>query len=182
MSLVDVANPDHERFPIYSLAWEAAQVAERGPGAAIFIPCMWWHSVRPLEPSNVLVNYWWSTVSRASSEPFTALMHAILTVGSLPDEQREVWRRYSAHFVFRSHGDPADYIPEAARGVLGDLTAQQLEPMMLRPMQVLIAERPLATQRQLAAMFTPPQRRAAAALSASTCAARQAPGRHCRHG
>jgi len=158
VSLVDIANPDYGRFPKYALAWEAAQVAELGPGDAIFIPYMWWHSVRSLEPFNVLVNYWWSAVPRANSEPFTALMHAILTVASLPDEQREVWRRYFEHFVFHAHGDPAAYIPEAARGVLGPLSAQQLESMMLRLIQVLVAERPLATQRQLAGMFTPPSR------------------------
>jgi hypothetical protein len=155
VSLVDVANPDYERFPKYAQAWEAAQVAELGPGDAVFIPYMWWHSVRSLEPFNVLVNYWWSTVPRANSEPFTALMHAILAVGSLPDEQREVWRRYFSHFVFREQGDPAACIPEAARGVLGSLPPQQFEQMMSKLIQVLVAERPAATQRQLAALFMP---------------------------
>ena len=158
ISLVDVANPDLGRFPRFTQAWEAAQEAELGPGDAIYIPYMWWHSVRSLERFNVLVNYWWRDGTRSNSEPFTALMHAALAIGTLSSEQRAVWRHYFEYFVFRGHGDPADYLPESARGVLGQLTPQEFESMMIKLIQVLVGERPAATQRQLAATLAPPPR------------------------
>ena len=58
ISLVDVRHPDFERFPRYAEALQHAQVAEMGPGDALFIPSMWWHHVEALSGFNVLVNYW----------------------------------------------------------------------------------------------------------------------------
>ena len=53
ISLVDVHNPDLARYPRFERAVAAAQVAELEAGDAIFIPYMWWHSVRSLEPFNI---------------------------------------------------------------------------------------------------------------------------------
>jgi len=56
----------------------AAQVAELETGDAIFIPYMWWHSVRSLTPFNVLINYWWNSARRPLSAPFLCLLHGRL--------------------------------------------------------------------------------------------------------
>jgi hypothetical protein len=59
ISLVDFHAPDPERFPRFGEALRHAQVAELGPGDALFIPAMWWHHVEALDGFNILVNYWW---------------------------------------------------------------------------------------------------------------------------
>jgi hypothetical protein len=59
ISMVDFAEPDFERFPRFREALAAAQVADLGPGDAIYIPSLWWHHVRSLGMLNILVNYWW---------------------------------------------------------------------------------------------------------------------------
>ena len=43
----------------FAEALKAAQVAELGPGDAVFIPSMWWHYIRRSRTFNMLVNYWW---------------------------------------------------------------------------------------------------------------------------
>ena len=41
--------PDFERFPRFAEALKHAQVAELGPGDAVFIPSMWWHHIEALD-------------------------------------------------------------------------------------------------------------------------------------
>lgn len=48
--------PDLERFPKFRGA-RGCQ-ATLGPGDLLFLPSLWWHEVRTLEPS-IAVNYWW---------------------------------------------------------------------------------------------------------------------------
>jgi len=121
ISLVDFAKPDLERFPRFSEAMRHAQVAELGPGDAIFIPSMWWHHVQALEPVNVLVNYWWRQSPDFMDVPTQALMMALLSMRGLPAEQRKAWQQIFQHYVFDSDGTEAAHIPEAARGVLAPL-------------------------------------------------------------
>lgn len=59
ISLVDLNNPDFEKFPLFRRALRHVQVAELEPGDAIYIPTHWWHNVEALERVNVLVNFWW---------------------------------------------------------------------------------------------------------------------------
>jgi len=84
VSLVDVRKPDLTRFPRYATALRAAEVAELGPGDAIYIPALWWHNVEALEDFNVLVNFWWRDVPEYFDSPSTSLLHCLLTVKSLP--------------------------------------------------------------------------------------------------
>jgi hypothetical protein len=142
ISLVDIANPDLQRFPRFEQAYAAAQTAELEPGDAVYIPYMWWHGVQSLAPFNILVNYWWNSLPRSDGPPYTSLMHAILAVASLPPEQRDIWHAHFEHFVFHTHGDPAQHIAPEGRGVLGEMTPAQLEQMMTKLLQVMISERP----------------------------------------
>ena len=40
--------------------------------------------------------------------------------------EREAWRSLFNHYVFRDQGDPAEHLPEAARGILGPQSAEQI--------------------------------------------------------
>lgn len=121
ISLVDFAKPDYARFPRFAKALEHAQVAEMGPGDALFIPSMWWHHVEALDRFNVLVNYWWRQSPDYMDTPTNALMHALMTVRDLPPAQRQAWQELFRHYVFEADAQTSAHIPEAARRILGPL-------------------------------------------------------------
>ncbi|HEY7885707.1 MAG TPA: cupin-like domain-containing protein [Cellvibrionaceae bacterium] len=60
ISLVDLYNPDFQRFPRFRRALQQAQVAQLEAGDALYIPTHWWHHVQSQAPVNILVNYWWN--------------------------------------------------------------------------------------------------------------------------
>jgi hypothetical protein len=129
ISLVDPENPDLDRFPRFAEAAETAQSAELDPGDAIYIPFHWWHAVESLGEVNLFVNYWWNDAPAGMARPYDALMFGLLALRTLPPEQRDVWRLVFDHYVFHAHGDPAEHIPEDARGVLGPPTPELLARM-----------------------------------------------------
>ncbi len=126
VSMVDLLNPDLERFPRFAHALEVAEVAELNPGDALYIPYYWWHHVQSLTSFGALVNYWWNEGAAVpeSVSPYEALMLALLTVRDLSPSQREVWRTIFDHYVFLRDGDPGAHLPPERRGVLGDITPQ----------------------------------------------------------
>jgi hypothetical protein len=123
-SMVDLAAPDFERFPKFREALKHAVTTELGPGDAIYIPSLWWHGVEATGPLNVLVNYWWSDQPVDAESPLHALGHGLLAISPLAQRKRERWRMLFDHYVFQRNGDPADHIPEPARGILGRSTAE----------------------------------------------------------
>lgn len=123
ISLVSVDAPDLDRFPRFARALEAAQTAELSPGDAVYIPALWWHAVRALEPVNALVNWWWDS-RPDSGAAFEALVHAILGVREAPAPQREAWRALFEHYVFSGGETAAAHLPPARRGLLGRLTPE----------------------------------------------------------
>jgi hypothetical protein len=129
ISLVDLAEPDLERFPRFAEAAVTAQSAELEPGDAIYIPFHWWHSVESLEPLNFFVNYWWNDARDDAGNPYDALIYAFYSLKHLPPEQRAVWRTVFDHYVFCTGGDPGEHLPEHARGVLGEPTPELLARM-----------------------------------------------------
>lgn len=122
VSFVSVNSPDLQRYPRYARALEASREAELAPGDCIYIPSLWWHSVESLEPFNLLVNYWWEEPGTSAAQVEASLVHALLAMGPLTQEQRLAWRAVFDHLVFRVSGDPLAHIPVEARGLLGDLT------------------------------------------------------------
>lgn len=122
-SMVDLAAPDFERFPKFREALKHALTAELGPGDAIYIPSLWWHGVEATGPLNVLVNYWWNGQPPDAESPLHALGHGLLAISPLSQRKRERWRLLFDHYVFQRGDDPAQHIPEAARGILGRSTA-----------------------------------------------------------
>lgn len=135
VSLVDFDAPDFDRFPRFAEALEHAQVAELGPGDAVFIPSMWWHYLQALEDFNVLVNYWWRQASAWMDTPMNALMLAIMTVRDLPPEQRAIWDDVFRHYVFEADPGTSGHIPENARGVLGPFDDDKARALRARLLQ-----------------------------------------------
>ena len=138
ISLVDFAAPDLQRFPRFAQALAHAQVAELGPGDAVFIPSLWWHHMEGLDTFNVLVNYWWRPVPAWMDAPMNALMLAMLALRELPPQQREQWRTLFDHYVFHADPDTAAHVPVHARGVLGALdanTAAQVRSVLRRRLE-----------------------------------------------
>jgi len=121
VSMVDLQAPDLEAYPRFAKAWETARSAVLEPGDAIYLPYCWWHGVDSLEAVSILVNYWWNELPpEGIGGAHDAMLHALLALRHLPDEQRAVWRDKFDYYVFQSNGiDPAIHLPEHARGVLG---------------------------------------------------------------
>lgn len=137
ISMVDFAAPDLQRFPKFAEAVKHAQVAELGPGDAIFIPSMWWHHIEALDTLNVLVNYWWRQSPAFMDSPISALMLAIMTVRDLPKEQRDAWFNLFRHYVFEADENTAAHIPESARRALAPMDADLVRDIRARLLQRL---------------------------------------------
>jgi len=137
ISLVDFARPDFTKFPQFAAALQHAQVAELGPGDAIFIPSMWWHHIESLDALNVLVNYWWRRSPAFMDSPMSALMLAILTVRDLPPEQLKAWQNLFRHYVFEVDEHTTAHIPPPARRVLGPMDAEAARELRARLLQRL---------------------------------------------
>jgi len=134
VSMVDLACPDFERHPRFRDALAVAQSTELEPGDAIFIPNLWWHHVEGLEPFNVLVNYWWSSVPNYVPTPMNALYHALWTIRDRPEREKHAWREIFEYYVFGPSSHAGAHLPEAARDVLGPLDetrVRQLRAMLL---------------------------------------------------
>jgi hypothetical protein len=128
ISMVDLSAPDLAKYPRFAEALEQAQVAELGPGDAIYIPFMWWHGVQALDRFNVLVNYWWDDHAQPGQvHPLTALMVARLAFFSMTDQQRSHWQEMFDHYIFSPAGNPLAHLPESARGLFGELEQRKLE-------------------------------------------------------
>jgi Cupin-like domain len=132
MSMVSLQNPQLERHPKFREALAAALTAELAPGDAIYVPPLWWHHVESLEPLNVLVNYWWPEARgeiAAADSGFDALLQAILSIRALPPETRRAWGDFFEHYVFGATSESIGHIPLERRGILGDLSEQQISAL-----------------------------------------------------
>jgi Cupin-like domain len=129
VSMVHLTAPDFDRYPRFAAALETAETAELEPGDAIFIPYGWYHHVEALEPFNMLANYWWNSARDDVGSPWDAMLHGMLSLGSLPANQRAAWRARFDHYVFQMGGDPAAHIPPEVAGFLGPVTADTIAQM-----------------------------------------------------
>ena len=122
VSMVQLDNPDLEKYPKFKTALAEAEVAELSPGDAIYMPPLWWHHVQSLTPFNILVNYWWDSLQRGPDAPYTGLVHGLMSIRGLPEADRMAWRAMFDHYVFQTSGDPVAHLPPENRGVLGEFT------------------------------------------------------------
>ena len=134
ISLVDLRDPDFERFPRFREAMKTAREFVLEPGDALFLPSMWWHNVEGLDGLNMLVNFWWRSTPHYMGAPINVLKHALLTLRSLRPEQREAWRQILDYYVFEGGDEATAHIPEVSRGMLGTLdenSARQMRAELL---------------------------------------------------
>jgi hypothetical protein len=134
VSVVDFEAPDLQRHPRFAEAWANARQAVLEPGDAIFMPSLWWHHVQGLEPFNVLINYWWSSMPAYLPTPMHALYHAMWALRDRPEREKRGWRAIFEHYVFAAPGHAGAHLPEEARGVMGPLDeamARQLRAMLI---------------------------------------------------
>jgi len=121
VSLVDLDDPDMDRYPRFAEALKHAQTAELEPGDGIFVPSMWWHHVKGLDDFNILINHWWRQCPSFMGAPYDALLHAILNIRDLPKSQRDAWQKTFDFYVFDAKEENVRHIPEGRRGVVGEL-------------------------------------------------------------
>jgi len=129
VSMVHLTAPDLDLYPRFAAALETAQVAELEPGDALFIPYGWYHHVEALERFNMLVNYWWNPARDDVGSPWDAMLHGMLSLRSLPSNQRAAWRAMFDHYVFQTGDDPAAHISPDVAGILGPVTAEAIAQM-----------------------------------------------------
>lgn len=121
ISMVDFADPDLKKYPRFTQALAAAQVAELEPGDALFLPSLWWHHVEALDAINILVNYWWSSEPAFLGSASDALTHAILAIKELPQSKRQAWQSMFNEYVFDPPQGGTDHIVDGAKGRLGKI-------------------------------------------------------------
>lgn len=123
ISMVDVEDPDYDRYPLYTQAEAVAEVAVLQPGDALYVPYFWWHNVRSEGPLNILVNYWWNEARDDGMSAYHAFYTALVSLRHMPDDQRDAWRNVFDHYIFRRHGDPLAHLPVRNHGILGEQSA-----------------------------------------------------------
>ena len=126
VSLVELDDPDFDRFPRFREALAHAQVAELRPGDALYLPSMWFHHVESLDVLGALINYWWRDAEQYMFTPLFTLLHALLSTRDLPAGEREIWRGMFDHYIFSGGAGAMEHVPENARGAYGELTPERL--------------------------------------------------------
>jgi hypothetical protein len=121
VSLAASSAPDPGRFPLFEDVRDQALVAELQPGDAIYLPKLWWHQVQATSPFNGLVNYWWDAFSAGPDAPYTSLLLSMIAIAERPLAERQAWKAFFDHYVFRSNGNPLAHLPPEQHGLLGPL-------------------------------------------------------------
>jgi hypothetical protein len=134
VSMVNVGNPDLDRYPRFATAIAAAQVADLEPGDALIYPALWWHQVEALGSFNVLINYWWNTAPAYLDSPQTTLMHAILSLRDRPTHEKQGWQALFDYYVFGDPALPVAHLPNHIQGFLAtldDISARRLRALLI---------------------------------------------------
>jgi hypothetical protein len=121
ITMVDLKNPDFERFPRAREALEAAVVVDLEPGDAVYYPSMWWHQVEALSPFNIMINFWWLTSPAHMGNPMDIVMHAMLGLRDRPEAEKNAWRQVFEYYIFGPADTPREHLPANIQGALADL-------------------------------------------------------------
>jgi hypothetical protein len=133
--------PENSRgnFPLFEEIRDQALTAELEPGDALYLPKLWWHQVESTATFNGLVNYWWDAFSVGPDAPYTSLLLAMITISERPPAERQAWKAFFDHYVFRSNGHPLAHLPPEQHGLLGPLKPDNYSKIRARIMRLLRA-------------------------------------------
>ena len=123
VSMVDLQNPDLDKYPKFAVALEHTLTAELSPGDIIYIPSMWWHAVEGLDDFNVMLNFWWRENPIFLGGPDAAMKLAIATIRDLPHQEKQHWKQLFEYYIFNNSEENIAHIPEKSRGVLGRINS-----------------------------------------------------------
>ncbi len=137
VSLAASAPADDQRFPLFREVRDQAWVCELEAGDALYLPKLWWHQVESVAAFNGLVNYWWDAFAAGPDSPYTSLLLAMITIAERPPAERQAWKAFFDHYVFRSQGHPLAHLPSEEHGLLGPLKPDNYASIRARVMQLL---------------------------------------------
>jgi Cupin-like domain len=126
-----------DSFPLFEEIRDQALTAELEPGDALYLPKLWWHQVESTGPCNGLVNYWWDAFSAGPDAPYTSLLLAMIAIAERPPGERQAWKAFFDHYVFRSNGHPLAHLPAEHHGLLGPLKPDNYSKIRARIMRLL---------------------------------------------
>lgn len=121
VALAAGTSPGQPGFERFEAVRERALVVELAPGDALYLPKLWWHQVEALDARNLLVNYWWDGFAAGPDAPLATMMLAMIAIAERPPAERQAWRAFFDHYVFRPNGHPLEHLPSSRRGILGPL-------------------------------------------------------------
>ena len=121
VSMVDIKNPDYERFPRIREALDAAIIVDMEPGDALYYPSMWWHHVEAFAPFNIMINYWWLSSPAYMGNPIDAVMLGMLNIRGRSESEKNAWREVFDYYVFGESEKPREHLPEPVQGMLAEL-------------------------------------------------------------
>jgi hypothetical protein len=129
-----------QQFPLFEEIRDQALSVELETGDALYLPKLWWHQVESSGPFNGLVNYWWDAFSAGPDAPYTSLLLAMITICERPPAERQAWRAFFDHYVFRTNGHPLAHLPPQQHGLLGPLKPDNYSKIRARIMRLLRAQ------------------------------------------
>jgi hypothetical protein len=121
VSLAASAPVDDDKYPLFRNIREQALCAELKPGDGIYIPKLWWHQIESTASFNGLVNYWWDAFAGGPDAPYTSLLLGMIAIAERPARERQAWKAFFDHYVFRTNGHPLSHLPVELHGMLGPL-------------------------------------------------------------
>jgi len=121
VSLAASAPRDDDKYPLFRKIREHALHAELKAGDGIYIPKLWWHQIEATASFNGLINYWWDAFADGPDAPYTSLLLSMIAIAERPPQERQAWKAFFDHYVFRSNGHPLAHLPAEQHGMLGPL-------------------------------------------------------------
>ncbi|MEL0211708.1 MAG: cupin-like domain-containing protein, partial [Novosphingobium sp.] len=89
-------------------------------------------------PVNIMLNYWWDATAIGHDAPILSMLHAMIAIAERPEAERQAFRAFFDHYVFRTQGHPLAHLPEEQRGVLRDIKGAgygQIRAMIMRALR-----------------------------------------------
>jgi hypothetical protein len=137
VSLAVSSAPDAQKFPLFEQIKDQSLVADLNAGDALYLPKLWWHKVESTAPFNVLVNYWWDAFRFGPDAPYTSMLLSMITIAERPAAERQAWKAFFDHYVFRGDGHPLAHLPKEQHGLLGPLKPENYGKIRARVMHLL---------------------------------------------